>query len=73
MNLPPDIVTQIQQHCMLEAKREYETAVQEANSQLAHASDIIEQQERDKLELQQFLATKLHEVCLNMYIFTCNP
>ena len=73
MNLSPDIVTQIQQHCMLEARREYETVVQEANTQLAHARAIIEQQERDKSELQQFLATKLHQVCLNMYIYTCDP
>ena len=73
MNLSPDIVAQIQQQCMLEARREYETVVQEANLQLAHARTIIEQRDKDQLELQQLLTTKLYEVCLNMYICTCDP
>ena len=73
MNLSPDTVVQIQQQCMLEARMEYETVIQEANLQLVHTRNIIEQRERDKLELQQLLTTKLHEVCLDMHICTCDP
>ena len=83
MNLSPEfaeVMARIQQQCILAARREYESFVQEAksqlahaNSQLAHASDIIEQRDKDNLELQQSLTTKVHEVCLNMYICTCDP
>ena len=69
MSLVPDFaltVAQIQQQCMVKARREYETVVQEANLQLTHARAIIEQQDRDKLELKQFLTAKLQEVCISV-------
>ena len=48
---------------MVEARREYENVIQEANLQLTRARAIIEQHDRDKLELKQLLAAKLQEVC----------
>ena len=72
MNLSPDIVAKIQEQCMLEARSKYQSVVQEANSQLAHAQAIIKEQQKDKLELQNLLSVKLHEVCLNVYTCTCD-
>ena len=57
-------VAHIQQQCMLEARREYEALVEQANMQLAHMQAIIEQLNKDKVELQHLLTSKLHEVCL---------
>lgn len=73
MNLSQDyaqLVAQIQQECMLEARRQYEGLV---TQELLHRQAIIEQLEKDKLELYQFLCNKLHEVCLNTYIQNYDP
>ena len=58
------IIAHIQQQCMLEARREYEALVEQANLGLAHMQAIIEQLNKDKDELQHLLTSKLHEVCL---------
>ena len=64
MNVSPEVVAQIQQQCMLEARREYDDLVQQANMQLAHMRAINEQLTQDKSELYQFLKTKVDEILL---------
>ena len=64
MNVSPEVVAQIQQQCMLEARRECEAFVQQATMQLAHMQAVNEQLIRDKSELFQLLKTKVDEILL---------
>ena len=69
MNVQPetsDVIAQIHQLCMLEARRECDALVQQANMHLEHTQAIIEQLTKDKSQFQQLLSAKLHEVCLNV-------
>lgn len=72
MNLSTDnaeIVAQIQQQCMQEARREYEATVQDTDLQLQHLQAIIVQRTKDNAEVKQLLSAKLHEVCLYTYVY----
>ena len=64
MNVSPEVVAQIQQQCMLEARGEYEDLVQQASVQLAHMQAINEQLTQDKSELFQLLKSKVDEILL---------
>ena len=64
MNLSPEVVAQIQQQCMLEARKEYDNLVQQANMQLAHMRAINKQLIHDKSELFRLLKTKVDEILL---------
>ena len=70
MSWSPDlaeIVAQVQQQCIQEAKRECDAIVQDANVQLEHLQGIIVQLNKDNFELKQSLSNQLQEVCAYMY------
>lgn len=72
-SLDAQIVAQIEQQCMLQARRECEALVEQ---QLGHAEAVIDQLGKDKTELHQLLVKQLQEVWHNMYvladIITCS-